>query len=68
MYFNKLFSQCEPDTCSFLLPRMRTVNLVKSVKHFIQLIGSNTHYGWTDEGPDLQAMFRNSRAGRTWHA
>ncbi len=35
---------------------------------FARLIGSRTHYGWTDEGPDLQAMFRNNRAGRTWHA
>ena len=35
---------------------------------FETLIGSRTHYGWTDDGPDWQAMARNSRAGRTWHA
>jgi ectoine hydroxylase-related dioxygenase (phytanoyl-CoA dioxygenase family) len=35
---------------------------------FATLIGSQTHYGWTDEGPDLGAMVANGRAGRTWHA
>ena len=34
---------------------------------FATLIGADTSYGWTDEGPDLAKMAR-SRAGRTWHS
>ena len=35
---------------------------------FATLIGGQDHYAWTEEGPDMQAMFRGRRAGRTWHA
>ena len=35
---------------------------------FATLTGAKTHYGWTDEGPDLAAMNRDGRAGFTWHA
>ena len=35
---------------------------------FVSLIGGNTHYGWTDEGPDLRSVAQSARAGRTWHA
>ena len=35
---------------------------------FAALIGGNTQYGWTDEGPDLVGIARSNRAGRTWHA
>ena len=35
---------------------------------FATLIGADTHYGWTDEGPDLEGMFRGRRAGSSWHA
>ena len=35
---------------------------------FATLIGCDTHYGWTDEGPDFGKMGRNARAGSTWHA
>ncbi len=35
---------------------------------FATLIGANTHYGWTDEGPDMQGLMRGNRAGRSWHS
>ena len=40
----------------------------RSLNNHYSLIGGNTHYGWTDEGPDLKGLFRGSRAGRSWHA
>ncbi len=33
---------------------------------FATLIGKDTHYGWTDEGPKLDELGR--RAGRSWHS
>ena len=35
---------------------------------FAKLVGLDTHYGWTAEGPDWEKNARNRRAGRSWHA
>ena len=33
---------------------------------FATLMGKNTHYGWTDEGPQMEKLARP--VGRSWHA
>ncbi|HXZ86265.1 MAG TPA: phytanoyl-CoA dioxygenase family protein [Myxococcota bacterium] len=35
---------------------------------FATLVGLDTHYGWTAEGPDWEKNARNRRAGTSWHA
>ncbi len=42
--------------------------LARNPSRFATLIGADTHYGWTDEGPDMQGLMRGNRAGRSWHS
>ena len=39
----------------------------KDHPQFASLMGQDTTYGWTEEGPDLEKM-RANPAGRTWHS
>lgn len=65
VYFARQYMTTQEDNSNALSPEL--LGKYKDHPQFATLMGQDTMYGWSEDGPDMDKM-RANPAGRSWHA